>query len=287
MCSTRARVYVWSVSELADNFKRKYVQLISALIYNANIKGFADGKLYHGQLKSVCVPGLNCYSCPGAVASCPLGSLQNAVTVSGKRLPFYVVGTLLLFGVIFGRFICGFLCPFGLIQELLHKIPSPKLKKSGFTRRLTYLKYVILAAFVIIIPLSIGSPGFCKYICPVGTMEGGIPIVSSNEQIAAMAGALFGWKTAVLAVIIIGSIFVYRGFCRFICPLGAIYSFFNRIAVFGMRVDESKCVNCGKCVSSCKMDIKKVGDRECIACGECIPVCHKGAVCRGGFKERK
>ncbi len=182
----KACVYVWSVSELAKNFKRKYVQLISALVYNTNIKGFADGQLYYGQLKSVCVPGLNCYSCPGAIASCPLGSLQNAIAVLGKRLPFYVVGTLLMFGVILGRAVCGFFCPFGLIQEFLHKIPLPKLKKNELTRRLTYIRYVVLAVFVIIIPLAVSSPGFCKYICPAGTLEGGIPIVSSNERIALM-----------------------------------------------------------------------------------------------------
>ncbi|MCD8036804.1 MAG: 4Fe-4S binding protein [Clostridiales bacterium] len=269
---------------MANNFKRKYIQLISALVYNANIKGFANGELYHGQLKSVCVPGLNCYSCPGAIASCPLGSLQNAVAVSGKRLPFYVVGTLLLFGVILGRTICGFLCPFGLIQELLHKIPLPKVGKSNITRKLSYLKYIILAVFVIIIPLAAASPEFCKYICPAGTLEGGIPIVSSNEQIAAMTGTLFNWKIFVLAVILIGSVFVYRGFCRFICPLGAIYSFFNRISVLGMKVDEDKCVHCGKCVELCKMDILKVGDRECIACGECIKVCGEKAICRKSLK---
>ena len=115
------------------SLKRKYIQVISALLYNANFKGFAEGKIYQGKIKNVCVPGLNCYSCPGAVGACPLGSFQNAIYSSGKTIPFYIVGTLLLFGVIFGRVICGFLCPFGLIQELIYKIPSPKIKKNKIT----------------------------------------------------------------------------------------------------------------------------------------------------------
>lgn len=268
-------------------FKRKYIQLISALVYNANIKGFSDGVLYYGNLKGLCVPGLNCYSCPGAIGSCPLGSLQNAVAVSGKRLPFYIIGTLLLFGVILGRTICGFLCPFGLIQELLHKIPTPKLKKSRYTAALSKMKYIILAVFVIILPLAFKYPGFCKFICPAGTFEAGIPMYFTNEQIAAMVGALFSWKVGLMAAILIGVVFVYRGFCRFICPLGAIYSFFNKVSIIGVCVDEHKCTECGRCVRECKMDIKKVGDMECISCGECMKVCKEDAICWKHKKERR
>ena len=268
-------------------FKRKYIQLISALVYNANIKGFSDGVLYYGNLKGLCVPGLNCYSCPGAIGSCPLGSLQNAVAVSGKRLPYYIIGTLLLFGVILGRTICGFLCPFGLIQELLHKIPTPKLKKSRYTAALSKMKYIILAVFVIILPLAFKYPGFCKFICPAGTFEAGIPMYFANEQIAAMVGALFSWKVGLMAAILIGVVFVYRGFCRFICPLGAIYSFFNKVSIIGVCVDEHKCTECGRCVRECKMDIKKVGDMECISCGECMKVCKEDAICWKHKKERR
>ena len=99
--------------------KRRLIQLYSALLFNANIKGFVTGKIYKGASKNICVPGLNCYSCPGAVGACPLGSLQNALGSSQHRAPFYVIGILLLYGLLLGRAICGFLCPFGFIQELL------------------------------------------------------------------------------------------------------------------------------------------------------------------------
>lgn len=271
---------------MAKGFKRRYIQLISALVYNANMKGFINGQIYYGNTKGVCVPGLNCYSCPGAVASCPLGSLQNAVAVSGKRLPFYIIGTLMLFGVILGRVICGFLCPFGLIQELLYKIPGPKLKKSRFTACLSKFKYIILAVFVIVIPLVYGYPGFCKYICPAGTLEAGIPLAAMDESIAAMLGALFNWKTAVLFIVLVEAVFIYRGFCRFICPLGAIYSFFNGISIFGIKVDSGRCTNCGRCTDVCKMDIKKPGDFECISCGECIKECNERAICWKNKREK-
>ena len=150
----------------------------------------------------------------------------------------------------------------------------------------SYIKYIILAVFVIIIPLLYKYPGFCKYICPAGTLEAGIPLAVTDDSIANLLGAVFRQKVTILILIAALAVFVYRGFCRFICPLGAIYSFFNKTAFFGMCVDRHKCIDCGKCVSECKMDIRTVGDRECIACGECKGICPVNAICRNYKKER-
>ena len=207
---------------------RRLIQLYSALLYNAHLRGFVDGRIYQGAAKYACVPGLNCYSCPGAVGSCPLGALQNALAASGHRAGWYVLGILLLFGTLLGRTVCGWLCPIGLAQELLHKIPSFKLRKSRATRLLSYLKYAVLAVFVIAVGLA--------------------------------------------------CVFCYRGFCRFLCPLGAIYSLFNRFCLVGVRVDTEKCSGCGSCVRSCGMDVKRVGDRECIHCAGCMDVCPEKAI---------
>ena len=133
--------------------KRRLIQLYAALLFNANLKGFFNGQIYKGPIKKICTPGLNCYSCPGASGACPLGALQNSLSASPKTVPFYLFGIIILYGLIFGRWICSFLCPFGLIQELFHKIKTPKLKKSRITRLLSYFKYVVLALFVFIIPL--------------------------------------------------------------------------------------------------------------------------------------
>ena len=217
--------------------KRRLIQLCAALLYNLNLKGFAEASIYKGKSKGLCVPGLNCYSCPGAVGSCPLGTLQNALSAMDRKLPFYILGVLLLFGVTMGRTICGFICPFGLVQELLYKIPVPKIKKNRVTRELSRVKYVILAVFVIILPVvfkaasGLPVPAFCKYICPAGTLEGGIPLVLLDESLGGLAGALFNWKVLVMAVILVSACFVYRSFCRFFCPLGAIYSLFAPAAL--------------------------------------------------------
>lgn len=266
--------------------KRKIIQLYCALLYNAYIKGFIKGEIYTGKAKYACVPGLNCYSCPGAVSSCPLGSLQAALAGTHDRIGFYIFGILLLYGIIAGRTVCGWLCPFGLLQELLHKIPTPKLKKNKATRILSYLKYVILAVFAVILPLAYGLakdmslPGFCKYICPAGTLEGavGLLINPSNKFLFGALGGTFRLKITILILCILTCIFVYRAFCRFICPLGAIYGLFNRFCFIGVRTDESACNHCGLCVKKCETDILHVSDRECIQCGKCIDVCAQGAL---------
>ena len=263
---------------------RRCIQLASALIYNANLAGFRDGSLYRGQSKGLCVPGLNCYSCPGAVASCPLGTLQNAISRMPQKAPYYIAGFLLLTGLVLGRIVCGFLCPFGLVQELLHKIPGPKIKKSLWTRRLSYLKYIILAVFVVIVPLwyayakGYPLPAFCKYICPAGTLEGGWPMVLLREDFRQVIGALFGWKTLVCVAVLVSCVFCYRAFCRFVCPLGAIYSLFARVALIAVRVDKSLCNDCGACVRRCPMDVRRVGDRECVQCGHCRASCPQNAI---------
>ena len=271
--------------------KRRITQVLAALLTNANLPGFFKGKIYHGKLKTGCVPGLNCYSCPGAVGACPIGAMQAVLGSRKYNFAFYVVGFLSLLGVIFGRFICGWLCAFGLIQDLLYKIPTPKLK---FNQKpdhiLRYLKYVVLAVFVLLLPIflvdefGISPPYFCKYVCPVGTLEGGIQLVLLNKSLQNTIGFLFGWKFFLMASILISSIFICRPFCKYICPLGAFYALFNRISFIKIRVDEKKCTSCGLCAKKCKMgvDVKKTpNNAECIRCGGCVNACPHNALHMG------
>ena len=270
---------------------RRLVQVYAAVLYNAHVRGFAEGSIYTGPLKSACVPGLNCYSCPGAVAACPLGALQNAVAASASagKPGFYVCGILLLFGLLFGRMICGFACPMGLLQELIYKIPLPgrrkKPKKNRLTRVLSGMKYVLLAGFVIILPLLYGLrktplPAFCKWICPAGTLGGALPLLlhPANGDLRALVGGTFLWKAVVLAAVLVLCVFVFRPFCRFLCPLGALYGLFAKIALLGVRIDRDKCIDCGACVKVCPVDTKAVGDRECVHCCRCVSVCAHGAI---------
>lgn len=270
---------------------RLLIQLLAAVLVNGYAVGFAKGKIFTGKSKMLCVPVLNCYSCPGALGACPIGAMQAVAGGRKHNFSFYVLGTLMLFGVVLGRLICGFLCPFGLVQDLLHKIPVPKLTvPKKLDKVLRFLKYAVLVIFVLLLPVlavnkfGTGNPWFCKYICPAGTLEGGIPHILMNEQLRKLADVLFDWKVGVLIFVVIGSMFIGRFFCRYLCPLGAFYSLFNKFAFYQMKVDESKCVGCGKCEKTCSMAvevIKNINSTECIRCGKCKAACPTGAITSG------
>ena len=269
---------------------RKKIQLASAVLFNGYVVGFAKGSLFIGKTKAVCVPILNCYSCPGAFGACPIGSMQTALGGAKHHFPFYVLGSLMLFGILFGRLICGFLCPFGLVQELIHKLPVKKWKvPKKIDKPLRYLKYFILLVPVVLLPaFASGStpPYFCKYICPAGTLGGGIPQLISNPQLRQLAGALFDWKVLVLIIILAASIFIPRPFCRYLCPLGAFYGLFNRFGFYQMRLNQNLCVGCKKCEASCPMAFEVTGQlnyAECIRCGKCREVCSTKAISTGFF----
>lgn len=267
---------------------RLVVQLVFTALTNGYVQGFVKGEIFRGKTKSVCVPGLNCYSCPGALGACPIGSLQATLGDRKYKFAFYVLGFLMIVGAIFGKLVCGWLCPFGLVQDLLYKIPFfKKLKKLPGDKFLKYLKYVILVVFVILLPLFAvdifgqGKPWFCEYICPSGTLGAGIPLAILNEGIRSVIGWLYAWKVAILAVIIFLSILVYRPFCRYLCPLGAIYGLFNPISLYRYKIDETKCTRCGACQKSCKIDIRAFetpNSTECIRCGDCIKACPHNAI---------
>ena len=281
---------------MAENKHRWKIQLGAALASNPFLMNFLHGRISRTGLKAVCVPGLNCYSCPAAAASCPIGALQAVIGSSKFQFAWYVVGFLIFAGALLGRVVCGFLCPFGWFQELLHKIPAKKFSTRR-VRILTYLKYGILALFVIVLPMTVvnevgmGDPFFCKYLCPQGVLEGAIPLSLANSGIRAALGKLFTWKFSILLSVIVLSVLFYRPFCKWLCPLGAFYALFNRASLFQMKVDKSKCVSCGKCARACKMDVdvtKTPNHTECIRCGMCIRACPTNAVCfRYGFGDGK
>lgn len=263
--------------------RRRMIQVLWAFLTNSYLVGFVQGKIYRGKLKNLCVPGLNCYSCPGAVGSCPIGAMQAVIGSWNFKFAFYAAGFLMFIGALMGRFVCGWLCPFGLIQDLLYKIPFlRKINTFKGDKLLRKLKYVILLVFVILLPMFLvdvlgqGLPYFCKFICPAGTLEGGILLVLFNESMRGALGWLYAWKSVLLAVTILLSVVIYRPFCKYICPLGAVYSVFNPIAVFRYRIDKEKCTGCGACARVCKMQVdpaKNVNHAECIRCGACKDAC--------------
>ena len=278
----------------ARNNLRHIFQSFWFLVTNSFFEGFKTGKIYSGELKQLCVPGMNCYSCPGAKGSCPIGALQAVIGSPNYKFSYYVVGFLFFVGALIGRGVCGYLCPFGLVQDLLHKIPFvKKIETFKGDKALRKAKYLILLVFVILLPLFLvdiigqGAPYFCKLICPVGMLEGGIPLVWMNTSMRGAVGFLYAWKGLILLLTILLSIIIYRPFCKYICPLGAIYSLFNSVSFFRYTLDHQKCIHCGRCKAVCEMQcdpVQNCNDLECIRCGKCKNVCPVGAIACGVTK---
>ncbi len=262
---------------------RKWIQLILTFATNSYWLFPFTRNIYQGPLKVICSPGLNCYSCPAAVTYCPIGSIQQIL--AGLRgsldngqfyLGFYVVGSIGVLGGAFGRLICGWACPFGLFQELLYKIPS---KKIDVPHLLTNVKYFFLVVFVFLLPglvvndFGFGQLWFCKYICPAGTLEAGLPMLILQPDLRASVGALFINKLIVLLLFLVWSVLASRPFCRTTCPLGAFYSLFSRYKLVRLRLDDDNCTKCGACHTVCPMGVKfneSPDDPECITCLVCM-----------------
>jgi ferredoxin-type protein NapH len=276
---------------------RKTVQLGSFLSANLYFSGWLNGTIYTGVSKVAMIPGLHCYSCPSSVLACPAGSLQSILATPGfwgmlatgrpdALIVLAVAGFIALVGLIAGRFACGWLCPFGLLQEVLHRIPLPEL---SFQESLRPAKYAMLFILVLALPAFLrpvaggsGDPWFCKIVCPAGTALAGWPLVSASGGMF-QTGFLFRWKSSVAVLILLWSMTVQRPFCRSLCPLGAAWGLFGRVSLFRMRVSES-CVNCGKCGTVCPMGIevtKAPSSTECIRCGQCENICPVSAISQG------
>jgi len=271
---------------------RKWIQALWFFLTNG-FWGFpVSGTLYQGPLKVLCSPGLNCYSCPAATTFCPIGSLQQLLM--GVRLSLqagqiyvgtYVLGCMGLLGTLCGRFICGWACPFGLLQEWLHRIPSPKY---GVPRVLRWGKYLVLLLMVVVLPLVVvdsfgmGKPWFCKFLCPAGTLEAGVPMLLLSPDLRPAAGLLYLHKLIVLIAVLLWSVVSSRPFCRTLCPLGAFYGLFNRFSLIQLKFNADACTKCGACRRVCPVDIRveqTPNSAECIRCLRCCTeVCPTGAL---------
>jgi len=248
--------------------RRNWVQIAALLVMNSYFFSWAKG---------FCVPALNCWACPAAVFSCPLGALANSSIAARWTLrtlpwysvaPLYILGTMVVFSAVFGRMMCGWICPFGWLQDKLAGIRS---KHWQLPRWLGYSRYVILVVLVFIVPYLVGDPWFCK-LCPQGALQGGWfqPVV--NPAVRSGIGSFWWLKQGILIGFIVLMVFVRRPFCRTACALGAFFSLFQRYSLWRIDFDGDECVDCLWCVNACPAGIDprtEVNSHACIGCLEC------------------
>jgi ferredoxin-type protein NapH len=242
--------------------RRTIVQIVSAVTLNSYFTQHVT--------KGLPCPALNCYACPAAAFSCPIGSLQHFV--GRRKFPLYVLGVVGLIGALIGRASCGWFCPFGWFQELVHKLPSPKLR---LPNRFNWTRYVVLAVLAVAIPFITREPWFCK-LCPAGTLEAGIPMALLSADIRAIIGTLYWIKIGILAGFLAWMSATRRPFCRWVCPLGVLWSPFNPLSSFRLQVDQERCIRCNRCQEACPVDIRVYENPTsgaCIRCLQCVREC--------------
>ncbi|NIN01840.1 MAG: 4Fe-4S binding protein [candidate division Zixibacteria bacterium] len=273
--------------------KRRLFQIGTLVVSNSYIAALFFNRIYQGPFKGVCVPVMNCYGCPLATVNCPIGTLQHFVII--KAIPFMLIGFFGVIGLVVGRMTCGWLCPFGFFQEMLYKI---KTKKFYPRKGWSYSKYVVLAGLTLLVAFWVGEPWFCK-LCPVGTLEAGIPFVLWNPTgdmfteggtIVSRVGLLFYTKLFILFALVGFAILVHQPFCRYACPMGAIWSLFNKFSIFKLKVRSDVCAFFEDCHQGCPMEINvhhNANDGDCIRCLECTKWVCKTVKFKPVWKEEK
>lgn len=232
------------------------------------------------RMHSMCSPVFHCYACPLATFACPIGVIGQFSAL--HIFPFMAVGLLLVVAGTFGSIICGWMCPFGLLQDLAAKIPTPRLK---IPRWMGYGRYVVLIGAVILVPYFFGEGHglfICK-ICPAGGLEKAVPDIVT----AAAKGEQIVWpnaiKISIIGVFLVAIFISIRPWCRVLCPLGVIFGFFNRFSIFSMNLKDHACTRCGRCRTLCEYGVepdKGVNTDHCLRCLECTK-CGPGALQSG------
>ena len=271
---------------------RRITQVVSLFALNPYFQYFSTRVIYQGSVKYVCAPGLNCYACPLAAFSCPIGGLQHSFSLFSMKVRefrlalgalIYIVSSVGIVGAVMGRVPCGWICPFGFLQDLLYKIPVPKLR---LPRWMNLGRYAFLVVLVVLVPFITAQSWFSR-LCPAGALEGGVFLKAVPPSTPLPDTGWFFWfKMGILAFFLLWMMTSKRPFCRVVCPLGAMWGLFNRISIYRMAVDDEACTLCGRCREVCPVDINIYDDPnspDCIRCLECKKECPYGAVF-SGFK---
>ncbi len=213
-----------------------------------------------------------CWESPFALMACPIGILEHAFADRAWYLLIYLVGTIAFVSSIFGRAACGWACPIGFLQDLV------KGRRKGSINKMVYLKYAILA---IIPPVCyVTSELAYTNICPVGGLTATLPHLAISFHSYTFT-KYFIPKMSILIAFFFLIILISRGWCRYLCPVGAMMSLFNKISLLQIKYYEERCIKCLKCAEICPMRINMPYDYksiECIRCGKCIDICPKNAL---------
>jgi len=262
---------------LLKKSRRRVVQTVSLIALNTNLVAVLS-------LRRFCLPIMNCEACTFAWLGCPVGMMSRSIAF--LQVPWLVIGGVLLVGAVMGRFLCGWVCPMGFLQDLLYKIRGPKFRLPAFT---SWFKYAFLLVTVVGVAYFVqdyenSKLFFCRY-CPTSAIQ----VMGPNLLGGGVAlDSFFVLKVSVLALVVVLAIAHHRSFCKVMCPVGAMVALTNRFSLFSIRLKKDQCIECRKCDRSCPMDVpvsqskehgKPVNRKlECIGCLSCEESCPTGAI---------
>lgn len=218
------------------------------------------------------------YICPicGVTSIYQFLTSSTLFVVKMKSTLGIVIGLVIMASVLLGPLICGFICPFGAVQDFTANIGKKifKRKYNNFIPKkvhdkLKYLRYVtLIAAFILT-----GASGGVMFLEKINPYHGFLSIFKGAVSVTGLS---------VLALVIIVSLFEQRPWCKYLCPYGAFLGLFNKIKVFRIVRKRSTCIGCRKCSRQCPMKIdvheaEEVRELRCISCMECVDdnVCPK------------
>lgn len=220
-------------------------------------------------------------------AICPFGGLESIYTylVTGNMVPrvmlssFIILGALIATAILFRKAFCGYICPFGTIQEYIGKLRK-KLgvkevkvpqKIDGYLR---YLKYAVLA-WIIIGSAYFGTLVFRNYDPFITFFHFGKGLFWGIEE-ADLTVPIIAF--AITIAVLLASLFIERFWCKYLCPLGGSLTFLARFSVFNIRRNQDTCTDCKACDKVCPTNVivstaDKVTSAECISCMKCVNSC--------------
>jgi ferredoxin-type protein NapH len=251
--------------------RRRIVQGASLALLNSNVFGSAA-------LARCCLPLMNCEACAVAWLGCPIGMIGRSVAF--REMPWAALLLVLGIGAVAGRLLCGWVCPMGFLQDLLHKLPSRKWRLPRWTGA---IKYAVLAATVFGVAWLAGceTPGFYCSFCPTSGLQVVLPIMIADRDW--LFAGMRAVKMSFLVAVLVGGVLINRGFCKVVCPVGALVAIGNRLTPLRLRLDAGACIGCRRCDRNCPMDVPVTRHRrdprpvnrdpECIACLRCKEVC--------------
>ncbi len=188
---------------------------------------------------------------------------------------------LIIATMVFGRFFCSFMCSFGTLGDAVHFLGSKIFKikyriPEAADRKMKWLKYILLVILIF------------TWITGIGVFSGWSPWDAFGSLLALPPDFTYAFTsltigTILLLLIVIGSLFVERFFCRYFCPMGAIFSIASKLKIAKIKKTRTNCGKCKVCTNSCKMGIPLyqtdiVNSGECIACMKCVSACPRSNV---------